>query len=192
MSAVEQLNTQIKSAQAELSAAQEHATAANVSYKQAIATGDDKAAESFQDIAEDGLRVTRRINDRLQFLRDQLPDAELTDNKPAYEAAVKELEAAMAAEWKIYDKAGEVLLSIISIQKQLQEGTDAASTALHKVAAFKGFPNPCPNPAPLRPAFEPHVYLMLAEYAASACDYRKQHSEPRRVNFKEHAERSAA
>ena len=119
MSALGQLKAKIDQAQEVREDALAAAEQAHSAYRNALATGDTKAAERCQKEAAQAESKAALEADRIDVLQEQIQDAEHTDNLPAFEQSEIDVHAAIEAEKKLHASLAKALEHTVTLRTQV-------------------------------------------------------------------------
>lgn len=121
MSALEQLQAKIDQAEEVREGALATAEEAHSAYRNALATGDTKAAEKCQKEAAQAENKAALEADRIGVLQEQIQDAERTDNLPEYEKADAAVLTAIEAEKKVHARLTKVMAEVASLTTEVAQ-----------------------------------------------------------------------
>jgi len=142
---VERLEQELTAAREAEAQAQEQADAARKAYTAAVDGGDMDAAAERQAEVERAQAQAQIHADRVQTLEAKRTEAEQADAMPGYRQAVKEAEAAIAAEAEAHSKVADLIRQLAEARRELDEvHSNAGSTIMraHKAADAAGKPRP--------------------------------------------------
>lgn len=97
----------------------EQAEAARQQYRDAVTSGDMATAAERQAEVEEQDRKARLHADRVRTLETKRGEAEAADAMPAYRQAMKEAEAALAAEADCHQRVAEAIQHLAELRREL-------------------------------------------------------------------------